>query len=81
MVIRTARVESRRQPSVLDQCVKNIFYTVLVQNIENRKLHRQVDLVDAGLNQESKSHVFFSVWSLYCIYESFQEKIIHAETD
>ena len=36
----------------------NIFYTVLVQNIESRKLHRQVDLVDAGLNRDSKSHVF-----------------------
>ena len=59
----------------------NIFYTVLVQNIENWKLHRQVDSVDAGLNRESKSHVFFSVWSLYCIYESAQGKIIHAEND
>ena len=29
----------------------NIFYTVLVQNIENGKLHRQVDLVDAGINR------------------------------
>ena len=27
----------------------NIFYTVLVQNIENGKLHRQVDSVEAGL--------------------------------
>ena len=36
----------------------NIFYTVLVQNIENGKLHRQVDSVYAGLNRESKSHVF-----------------------
>ena len=26
--------------------------------IENGKLHRQVDSVDAGLNRESKSHVF-----------------------
>ena len=59
----------------------NIFYTVLVQNIENGKLHRQVDSVDAGLNRESKSQVFFSVRSLYCIYESFQGKIIHAEND
>ena len=32
----------------------NIFYTVLVQNIENRKLHRQVGSVDAGLNRESQ---------------------------
>ena len=59
----------------------NIFYTVLVQNTENWKLHRQIDSVDAGLNRESKSHDFFSVWSLYCIYESFQGKIIHAEND
>ena len=59
----------------------NILYTVLVQNIENGKLHRQVDSVDAGLNWESKSHVFFSLRSLYCIYESFQGKIIHAEND
>ena len=57
----------------------NIFYTVLVQNIENRKLHSQVDSVDAGLNRESKSHGFFSLRSLYCIHESFQGKIIHAE--
>ena len=33
---------------------KNIFYTVLVQNIENGKLHRQVDSVDAGLNRDSQ---------------------------
>ena len=59
----------------------NIFCTVLVQNIENGKLHRQVDSVDTWLNRESKSHVFFSVRSLYCIYESFQGKIIHAEND
>ena len=59
----------------------NIFYTVLIQNIENGKLHRQVDSVEAGLNRESKSHVFFSVWSLYCIYESFQGKIVHAKKD
>ena len=32
----------------------NIFYTVLVQNIENGKLHRQVDSVDAGLNWDSQ---------------------------
>ena len=37
----------------------NIFYTVLVQNIENWKLHRQVDSVDTGLNRESKSPHFF----------------------
>ena len=59
----------------------NIFYTVLVQNIENGILHRQVDSVDAGLNRESKYHVSFSLRSLYCIYESFKGKIIHAEND
>ena len=32
----------------------NIFYTVLVQNIENGKLHRQVDSVDVGLNRDSQ---------------------------
>ena len=32
----------------------NIFYTVLVQSIENGKLHRQVDSVDAGLNRDSQ---------------------------
>ena len=32
----------------------NIFYTVLVQNIENGKLHRQVDSVYAGLNRDSQ---------------------------
>ena len=32
----------------------NIFYTVLVQNIENGKLHRQVDSVDARLNRDSE---------------------------
>ena len=32
----------------------NIFYTVLVQNIENGKLHREVDSVDAGLNRDSQ---------------------------
>ena len=32
----------------------DIFYTVLVQNIENRKLNRQVDSVDVGLNQDSQ---------------------------
>ena len=37
----------------------NIFYTLLVQNIENGKLHRQVDSVDTGLNRESKSYIFF----------------------
>ena len=52
----------------------NIFDTVLVQNIENGKLHRQVDSVDAGLNRDSQffqcggrnwmqvGNVFFSVW-------------------
>ena len=32
----------------------NIFYIVLVQNIEKGKLHRQVDSVDAGLNRDSQ---------------------------
>ena len=32
----------------------NIFYTLLIQNIENWKLHRQVDSVDAGLNRDSQ---------------------------
>ena len=32
----------------------NIFYAVLIQNIENGKLHRQVDSVDAGLNLEGR---------------------------
>ena len=32
----------------------NIFYTLLIQNIENGKLHRQVDSVDAGLNRDSQ---------------------------
>ena len=32
----------------------NIFYTVLVQNIENAKLHRKVDSVDTGLNRDSQ---------------------------
>ena len=32
----------------------NIFYTVFVQNIENGKLHRQADSVDAGLNLDSQ---------------------------
>ena len=32
----------------------NIFYVVLLQNIENGKLHRQVDSVDAGLNRDSQ---------------------------
>ena len=59
----------------------NILYTLLVQNIENGKLHRQVDSVDAGLNRESKSHVFFSLRSLSCTCESLQGKIIHAEND
>ena len=39
----------------------NIFYTALVQNTKNRKLYRQVDSVDAGLNRKSNSHVFYSV--------------------
>ena len=32
----------------------NIFFTVLVQNIENGKLHGQVDSVDAGLDRDSQ---------------------------
>ena len=32
----------------------NICCAVLVQNIENGKLHRQVDSVDAGLNRDSQ---------------------------
>ena len=32
----------------------NTLYTVLVQSIENGKLHREVDLVDAGLNRDSQ---------------------------
>ena len=32
----------------------NIFYTVLVQNIENGKLQRHVDSVDAWLNWDSQ---------------------------
>ena len=32
----------------------NIFYTVLVQKMENSKLHGQVDSVDAGLEWESQ---------------------------
>ena len=32
----------------------NVSYTVLVQNIENGKLHRQVDSVHAGLNRDSQ---------------------------
>ena len=32
----------------------NIFYTLLIQNIENGKLHRQVDSVHAGLNRDSQ---------------------------
>ena len=32
----------------------NIFYVVLVQNIENGKLHRQDDSVEAGLNRDSQ---------------------------
>ena len=55
----------------------NILYTVLVLNIENVKLNGQVDSVYTELNRESKSYVFFSMWSLYCIYESVQGKIIY----
>ena len=54
---------------------------MLVHNIEKGILNRQVDSVDAGLNRESKFHVFFTLRSLYWIYESFQGKIIHAEND
>ena len=71
MDIRTARVRVSSATKRFRQMheKKNIFYTVLVQNIENGKLQRQVDSVHAGLNRESKSHVFFSVRSLYCINE------------
>ena len=83
MDIRTARVRVSSAAKHFRQMHEkmNIFYTLLVQNIENGKLHMQVDSVDAGLNLESKSHVFFSLRSRYCIYESFQGKIIHAEND
>ena len=81
--IRTALVRVSSASNRFRQMHEKIYisYTVLVQNIENGKLHRQVDSVDAGLNRESKYHVFFSVWALYCIYESFQGNIIHAENE
>ena len=53
----------------------NIFYTVLVQNIKNVKLHRQVDSVDAGLNWESKSHVFFSIIHFIAYMKVSKEKL------
>ena len=60
MDIRTARVRVSSAAKRFRQMHEkiNIFFIVLVQNIENGKLHRQVDSVDAGLNRESKSHVF-----------------------
>ena len=36
------------------QAKMNIFYTLLIQNIENGKLHWQADSVDAGLNRDSQ---------------------------
>ena len=38
-----------------------IFYTVLVQNIENGKLLSKVDSIETGLNRERQYHVFFSM--------------------
>ena len=69
MDIRTAHIRESSAAKRFRQIHEkiNIFYTVLVHNLENLKLHRQVDSVDAGLNRESKCHVFFSVRSLYCI--------------
>ena len=32
----------------------NLFYTVLVQNMENGKLHRQVESVHTGLNRDNQ---------------------------
>ena len=46
----------------------NIFYMVLVQNIENGKLHRQVDSVDAGLNRDSQQVPRFFL-STVCIHD------------
>ena len=53
----------------------NIFYTVLVQNIENGKLHRQVDSVDAGLNQESKSPFFSQCGHFIAYMKVSKEKL------
>ena len=60
MDIRTAHVRVSSAAKRFRQMHQkiNILYTALVQNIENRKLHSQVDLVDAGLNRDIKSHVF-----------------------
>ena len=53
---RTARVRASLAAKRLRQMYAkiNIFYTVLVQNTENGKLHRQVNSVDAGLDQDSQ---------------------------
>ena len=48
------RVPSAAEPIRHMHAKINIFYIVLVQNIENVKLHRQVDSVDAGLNRDSQ---------------------------
>ena len=53
----------------------NILYTVLVQNIENGKLPRWVNSVDAGLNRESKSNVFFSVGHFFTYMKVSKEKL------
>ena len=52
---RTARVRTSRAVKRFRQMHSkiNIFYTMLVQNMENGKLHRQVDSVDAGLNRNA----------------------------
>ena len=58
---------------------------MLVQNIENGKLHRQDDSRqddaavkrqdDAWLNRESKSHVFFSVGHFIAYMKVSKEKL------
>ena len=53
----------------------NISYTVLVQNIENGKLHRHVDSVDAGLNRESNSHVFCQCCHFIAYMKVSKEKL------
>ena len=53
----------------------NISYTVLVQNIENGKLHKQVNSVDAGLNRESKSHVFSQCGHFIAYMKVSKEKL------
>ena len=44
-----------------------IFYTVVVQNIENGKLPRHVDSIDAGLNRESQYVPRFFLSELRCL--------------